>query len=61
MVCANRTLFLIIAVIENFSLIHKGGNEYKGLLEINEDGERFTISVDVTFDGTTFIWEIIPY
>jgi len=45
-------------IIEGFSLIHKSGNEYIGLLEVKEDGERYQLSVDVTYDGTTFMWEI---
>ena len=45
--------------IESFMLTHKGGNEYSGILNTNEDGEKFTYSVDVIYDGENMQWEII--
>ena len=52
--------------ITEFSLTHKGGNEYRGLLytnEVDEVGNRgaFTYTVDVICDGKSFLWEILPY
>lgn len=44
--------------IESLSLIHKDGNEYSGILETTEDGEKKTHSVQVIYDGETFQWEI---
>ena len=44
--------------IESFMLTHKGGNEYSGILETDEDGESFTYSVDVIYDGENMQWEI---
>ena len=50
---------LIGIKIESFMLTHKGGNEYSGILNTNEDGEKFTYSVDVIYDGENMQWEII--
>lgn len=45
--------------IENFTLTHKGGNEYSGLLETDENGENFKYTVEVIYDGENMKWEII--
>jgi hypothetical protein len=45
--------------ITSLQLVHKQGNEYSGILETIEDGEKFTYSVEVISDGDTFKWEII--
>lgn len=45
--------------IESFLLTHKGGNEYTGLLETNEDGEKFKYTVQVIYDGENYQWEIL--
>lgn len=45
--------------ITSLQLVHKQGNEYSGILETMEDGEKFTYSVEVISDGDTFKWEII--
>lgn len=45
--------------IESFLLTHKGGNEYSGILETDEEGERFIYSVEVIYDGENFKWEIV--
>jgi hypothetical protein len=44
--------------IESFMLTHKGGNEYSGLLETNEEGESFKYNVNVTYDGENMQWKI---
>ncbi len=44
--------------IESLILTHKGGNEYKGVLETQEPYGEFTYSVDVIYDGQSFSWEI---
>ncbi len=44
--------------IKDFTLIHEDGKKYKGLLNTMESGERFTYSVEVTYDGSTFMWEV---
>lgn len=38
---------------------HKGGNEYSGILETNEEGEKFKYTVKVIYDGENMQWEII--
>ena len=45
--------------IESFLLTHKGGNEYSGILETNEKGEKFKYSVNVVYDGENMKWEIV--
>ena len=45
--------------IESFLLAHKGGNEYSGILETNEEGEKFKYTVKVIYDGENMQWEII--
>lgn len=44
--------------IKDFTLIHEDGKKYKGLLNTVEHGEKFTYSVSVTYDGSTFMWEV---
>ncbi len=44
--------------IESFLLTHKGGNEYTGILETNEEGEKFKYTVQVIYDGENIQWEI---
>lgn len=46
--------------IRGFSLIHKAGNQYDGLLEAEVDGSTLEFAVDVTYDGQTFMWKIRP-
>jgi hypothetical protein len=46
--------------IQNFRLIHESGNKYKGMLEVQTDGNNETADVDVTYDGRTFMWKILP-
>jgi hypothetical protein len=45
--------------IESFLLTHKVGNEYLGILETNEDSEKFKYTVNVIYDGENMTWEII--
>jgi hypothetical protein len=44
--------------IENFSLVKKSANEYRGLLEASADGETEKLTINVTIDNDTFMWEI---
>ena len=62
------------AEVVDFGLVHKGGNEYKGILELiiknpladlltdwNEQVNQsiqVTRAVEVVYDGKTFTWEI---
>lgn len=45
--------------IIGFMLTHKGGNEYRGILETKEPHGEFTYSVEVIYDGRAFSWEIV--
>lgn len=45
--------------IKSFMLSHRGGNEYKGILETEERHGVFTYSVEVIYDGSNFSWEIV--
>ena len=45
--------------INSFILVHKGGNEYNGILQTTEDGEEFTYEVNVTTDGDSYLWKIV--
>ena len=45
-------------LITSFTLVHKGGQQYRGLLEATQDGEKVTLGVDVIYDGKSFMWEI---
>ena len=44
--------------IISLDLVHKGGNEYTGILETNEPNGKFTYAVDVVSDGERFSWEL---
>lgn len=45
-------------VIDSFTLVHKGEQQYRGILEASQNGETVTLGVDVTYDGESFMWEI---
>lgn len=45
--------------INSFDLIHKGGNEYSGILKTTEDGKEFNYEVNVTVDGDSYLWKIV--
>lgn len=45
------------AQIKNFMLVHKGGTQYTGILEAEVEGEALNLSINVTYDGKTFIWQ----
>lgn len=44
--------------IKDLSLIKKSETEYRGILEVEADGESVNLTVTVTVDGDTFMWEI---
>ncbi|MBI4639787.1 MAG: DUF4339 domain-containing protein [Candidatus Tectomicrobia bacterium] len=44
--------------IINFSLVHKQGNEYSGLLEVEQNGTNSQCAVQVTYDGKQFMWQL---
>jgi uncharacterized protein YdgA (DUF945 family) len=45
--------------IKNFSLAHRGGSEYQGVLETIEPNGEFSYAVEVTYDGREFAWKIV--
>lgn len=46
------------ATIHSLSLIHKTGNQYEGLLEVSMDGQTERLTIDVTYDGKQFMWQV---
>ncbi len=44
--------------ITDFNLVHIDGKQYRGILKTTEHGQKFTYTVNVTFDGKNFMWEI---
>jgi biotin-(acetyl-CoA carboxylase) ligase len=44
--------------IEDFTLVKKSKTEYKGILNVSAYGEKQTLTVNVTVDGKSFMWEI---
>ena len=45
--------------INSFDLVHKGGKEYSGILKTIEGGQEYNYQVDVTFDGDSYMWNIV--
>ena len=39
-------------------LVHVGGNEYEGIVDISVGGETEVCDVDVLFDGSSYKWEL---
>ena len=44
--------------ITSFLLTHKGENEYVGVMTTSEEYGEFTYTVEVTYDGEAFMWEV---
>jgi hypothetical protein len=44
--------------IIDLTLIKRGENDYRGILEVEADGETESFTINVSVDGDTFIWEI---
>lgn len=44
--------------IKDFSLVKKGKNEYRGILEVTGYGETENLAVSVTVDGDSWMWEM---
>ena len=45
--------------IKSLILVHKSDNEYSGVLETIEYGEKYSYTVSVIYDGEYFSWEIL--
>lgn len=48
------------ARIRRFTIVHRGGNQYDGLLEATIEGEEVILGVDITYDRSGFMWQIRP-
>ena len=50
---------LNIKVIDDLKLVHKGGNDYTGIMTVSLNGYEEVLNVKVTYDGTNFMaeWE----
>ncbi|MBK7867192.1 MAG: hypothetical protein IPJ75_09485 [Ignavibacteriales bacterium] len=44
--------------VKEFTLVHKSGNDYEGLLVATESNGEFTYKVDVTYDGSKLTWKL---
>ena len=44
--------------IDDLTLIKKSKTEYKGILNVSAYGEKQALTVNVTVDGKSFMWEI---
>jgi hypothetical protein len=44
--------------VGELALVHRGGNDYRGILEVTAEGESEQLSVEVTYDGETILWQI---
>lgn len=43
-----------------FNLVHVDGSQYRGILEVERNGDQLSVPVDVTYDGENVLWEIDP-
>jgi len=46
--------------IKSFTLVHEGGNKYKGTLTAQTGKKSETAEVNVTYDGRGIVWKIVP-
>lgn len=46
--------------VGDLSLAHRGGNDYRGIVEISDGNETAELMVEVTYDGKMFIWQVNP-
>lgn len=45
---------------QSLSITHISGNEYIGVLKTVENGQYFSYTVNITYDGNSYVWEIPP-
>ncbi len=45
--------------VKEFTLVHKSGNEYNGLLKTKEPNGEFDYTVEVIYDGSSFTWKVL--
>jgi hypothetical protein len=44
--------------LKSITLVHRAGNEYTGGIVVNVSGSEEQHSIDVTYDGKSFSWQI---
>ncbi len=44
--------------IINLFLEHKGRDQYQGILTVEQDGELSSFTLDVIYDGESFMWKL---
>ena len=44
--------------IDSLILVHESGNKYNGILQVSQSGEKLSLTVDVTYDGENYMWQI---
>lgn len=55
---ALEPLWEAMRVTDDLNLVHVESNEYRGTMGVAVGDQTLSLSVDVTFDGGTFLWEI---
>ena len=45
--------------VKSLLLTHKGGNEYTGVAQLEGGGEKANLTVNVTYDGNSFMWKAV--
>lgn len=46
--------------VQGLQLVHNAGNSYTGLLQVTSQGQNTQLMVNVTYDGSRFMWQIAP-
>jgi hypothetical protein len=44
--------------VGELTLVHRGGNDYRGLVELTDGVESAQATVEVIYDGSSLIWQI---
>lgn len=44
----------------NLTIMKVQGNSYKGLAEVEHEGDVHKLTVDIVYDGANYMWEIAP-
>ena len=47
-------------VVGDFTLVHKGGNDYESVVDITLDGVTTRFALKVLYDGDAFTWKTTP-
>ncbi len=46
-----------VQLTDNLMLVHQNGNQYQGVIHAAQNGTSAALTVDVTYDGKTFLWQ----